>query len=232
MGLDVYVGSLTRYYTQDWETIAQRWARETGTPIQVLRGGGEETRDPAQVRAAVLRWRSGLSAALQPHGVPPLDWDEAADTAYFTDKPAWDCYAALLLWAAHQEHPEIPLPASAPADWPSHPLIVAAQAGGTRYPNLLLNTELWLPVELDVTFVVEDVTGNRVGVGSVNRLHAELRALNRRTWGGSEADVAGWRRFAAEPGAPLEVSARFGYAIFHVLSEQALRSGFPMKLDY
>jgi hypothetical protein len=36
MGLDVYVGSLTRYYARDWETIVQKWGRESGTRVEVL----------------------------------------------------------------------------------------------------------------------------------------------------------------------------------------------------
>jgi hypothetical protein len=35
MGLDVYVGSLTRYYAGDWELIAQQAAREIGVPLQI-----------------------------------------------------------------------------------------------------------------------------------------------------------------------------------------------------
>jgi hypothetical protein len=35
MGLDIYVGSLTRYYRRDWETIVQQAGRELG-PIAQL----------------------------------------------------------------------------------------------------------------------------------------------------------------------------------------------------
>jgi hypothetical protein len=37
MGLDVYVGSLTRYYTGDWETIVQQAGREMGLEVRVER---------------------------------------------------------------------------------------------------------------------------------------------------------------------------------------------------
>ncbi len=26
MGLDIYAGTLTRYYPDDWKTVAQQWA--------------------------------------------------------------------------------------------------------------------------------------------------------------------------------------------------------------
>ncbi len=30
MGLDVYVGPLSRYYTGQWETVVQQWGRQIG----------------------------------------------------------------------------------------------------------------------------------------------------------------------------------------------------------
>lgn len=37
MGLDIYVGSLTRYYSGDRETVIQQDARETGRPLRSFR---------------------------------------------------------------------------------------------------------------------------------------------------------------------------------------------------
>jgi hypothetical protein len=233
MGLDVYVGPLTRYYTGDWETVVQRWARETGRDVQVVRPGEDASNDPAQVREVVMAWRDGLSAALAEHGVPPLDWEEAPGGEYFTDKPAWDCYSALLVWAAHDEHPETPLPDTAPEQWASYPPIVAAQEpGGTRYAHLLHGAELWLPAFFDITFAVSEVTGRKVGVGSVERLHQELLMLNERTWRATKDEIAGWRREGADFRSPTETSARFGFAVFLDLAAKAVMHHLPMKLDY
>jgi len=41
MGLDVYVGSLTRYYTANWETVVQRTAGEQGIKCQTIRTNPE-----------------------------------------------------------------------------------------------------------------------------------------------------------------------------------------------
>ncbi len=40
MGLDVYVGPLSRYYGGDWETVIQQAAREGGFEVEVIRPGG------------------------------------------------------------------------------------------------------------------------------------------------------------------------------------------------
>jgi hypothetical protein len=42
----------------------------------------------------------GVRAGLEPHLTTSLESPEGMDPPYFTDKPAWDCYSALLVWAA------------------------------------------------------------------------------------------------------------------------------------
>jgi hypothetical protein len=37
MGLDVYVGPLSRYYGSQWETIIQQYGQERGMGVQVIR---------------------------------------------------------------------------------------------------------------------------------------------------------------------------------------------------
>jgi hypothetical protein len=37
LGLDIYVGSFTRYYSGDWELVAARVAREIGATFEVVR---------------------------------------------------------------------------------------------------------------------------------------------------------------------------------------------------
>lgn len=33
MGLDIYAGTLTRYYAQNWKSVTQQWAEEIRVPI-------------------------------------------------------------------------------------------------------------------------------------------------------------------------------------------------------
>src|SRR3954471_11068140 len=106
MGLDIYVGPLCRYYAGDWETVVQRRAREQGIALNVVRAqpaSADALRDPKDTLPIVTAWREGLALALKDEGVS-LFWQEQPDGIYFTDKPAWDCYGDLLLWAAYSEH--------------------------------------------------------------------------------------------------------------------------------
>ena len=236
MGLDVYVGSLTRYYARDWETVLQRHARETGMSLNVLRPNESEAivTDQDSIRAAVCTWRDNLSSGLGDNIDAPLNWDESAESLYFTDKPAWDCYSSLLLWAAYLEHPDLLRPASCVEDWTKDAAYRRSSAKDfqTEYPGLLRDTEIWLPADFEFTFAATDVSGNTVNFGSVLALRDELAQINARTWSADSATLTAWRMQGADYLAPLEIGARFAFAIFSDLANAAADHRLVMKLDY
>ena len=119
MGLDVFVGTLTRCYSGDWELIAQQAAKEIGLTLNVIRQHNppDAVRDPDQIRPSVLAWRESLSTALADSIATPLDWDESQMAPYFTDKPTWDCYSDLVLWAAYDEQRQLCRPESHVNGW-------------------------------------------------------------------------------------------------------------------
>jgi hypothetical protein len=237
MGLDVYVGSLTRYYRGDWETVVQRYARERGLKFQVVRPSGANedcVPDAEEIRATVLAWREMLSDELGEHLDEPLDWDETAESPYFTDKPAGDCYSSLLLWAAYSEHPELIRPETCIESWGENEAYQRSANAEfqTSYPSLLRGTEIWFPINLGFTFAAEDVAGNRVVFGSTIELCEELVRLNANTWNADAETVSRWRREGAEHLAPLEVGARFAFSVFFELANAASEHKLVMKLDY
>ena len=104
MGLDVYVGPLSRYYAGDRETIVQQVAKGSGIAVEIVRpkpprrGWFKKLRDGLHffrptAEESVRRWRNRLRREL---GISDLDWNEDPETEYMTDKPAWDCYGALV----------------------------------------------------------------------------------------------------------------------------------------
>ena len=53
MGLDIYAGTLTRYYSHNWKTVVQQWAEENGWGFQKITPDGgaadnEEEMSPAE----------------------------------------------------------------------------------------------------------------------------------------------------------------------------------------
>lgn len=56
MGLDIYAGTLTRYYANNWKNVAQQWAAQNGYTFQGVTPDDEEM-NPAQVQEIVESWR-------------------------------------------------------------------------------------------------------------------------------------------------------------------------------
>ena len=236
MGLDVYVGSLTRYYAGDWETIVQKHGREQGYQVMVVRPNmpADADKETGRIRSAVLLWRHHLSQGLGADIRRPLDWDESDTAPYFTDKPAWDCYASLLLWAAYAEHPDLVRPLECIEDYSTDPAYqrCANPDYASTYSQLLRNVEVWLPCDFPFTFIAGDPAGNQMTFGSSIALLSQLEELNRKTWNASNATVSEWRRHCAKHLSPMEEGAKFAFAIMSGLARDSVEHRLVMKLDY
>lgn len=236
MALDVYVGSLTRYYAGEWEDVSEGTARERGAPFRIGRRGGSGDREPKiqENLQAILAWRVELNRSLGERIARPLDWSEAFDAPYYTGRPGWDGFGSLVLWAAYAEHPAQRRPADLPEEWDNDPVLVRSSRSGfrSRYSHLVRNVELWLPDPFDFTFESEDVDGRRVVVGSTATLHRQLEDLNAATWKANAGIVASWARDARTANAPLEQNARYAYAVLLDLAERSVERRLPMKLDH
>src|SRR5437764_8244896 len=147
MGLDIYVGPLTRYHTGNWETVVQQYARMNGLKCQIVRPPSTDSSprlSADQIREAVVAWQSVLAEALK----QPLRWTEDNSSEYFTEKPAWDCYSAVALLAAHDDHPDIKLPEAVPEDLNKNEAYLRSTAEGVnmQYAPILF-PELLPPAE-------------------------------------------------------------------------------------
>ena len=104
MGLDIYAGPLTRYYSHNWKTVVQQWAEENGYTFNRITPDGEpadneEELSSAEVQAAVENWRDQILAAIsQPNQPPYTPWPEDNERPYYTDKPDWDPLALCCWW--------------------------------------------------------------------------------------------------------------------------------------
>ena len=76
MGLDIYAGTLTRYYSHNWKTVVQQWAEENGYAFNRITPDGEpadkeEEMSTAEVQAAVENWRDQILTAISQPNQPP-----------------------------------------------------------------------------------------------------------------------------------------------------------------
>ncbi|MBS0517058.1 MAG: hypothetical protein JSR90_00105 [Proteobacteria bacterium] len=187
-----------------------------------------------RLRPRILNWRDRLARSLGDNISEPLDWNESADAPYFTGRPGWDGFGSLVLWAAYAEHPFMAKPLLLPDEWDNDPALIRSNAEGfrSRYSHLVRNVELWLPCAFRFTFEGQDVDGRRIVVGSVNTLASQLADLNGATWKVDDDEAASWARRRPRDDAPLELRARYAFAVIRDLAQQAVRHSLPMKLDY
>lgn len=230
MGLDVYVGTFTRYYQRDWQTIVQQ---SFPGQVQVVRANDAEQASHAEVQQAVSAWASGLANSLN---LPSIGSEDAA-MPYFTDKPAWDGYGGLILWAAYADQGLDPTVRREPVtidNWTQDPALnrYSDLTMDTLYPQLLLGEEIWLPISSPSVFKSVDAAGNERVFGSCGRLLNELDRLNERTWRADTETRDRWGREGLEHGAALEVAAKFGWSLIHRLATEAVRHKLPIILDY
>lgn len=230
MGLDIYVGTFTRYYQRDWLTIVQQRFPDQ---VNIVRPPGQVQLDPETVRQAIADWIQDLAQGLN----CPSTWSEDSSKPYFTDKPAWDGYGGLLLWAACEDQGEAPSErhgAVTTQSWCEDPLLTRYQNLGveTRYPQLMLGEELWLPIQTPSVFKSVDAAGTNRVFGNCRQLLTELDMLNDRTWKADEEMRLKWLREGCDHGSPLEGAARFGWAVMRTLTEEAVRHNLPVIMDY
>ena len=82
MGLDIYAGTLTRYYAHNWKSAVQQWAEANGYTFQRVTPEGEQVKeeaelDPAEIQDIVENWRDQVIAGIsQPDREPYLPWPE------------------------------------------------------------------------------------------------------------------------------------------------------------
>jgi hypothetical protein len=242
VALDLYAGSLTRYFVGDWLSAVAQAAMVSGAALRVVDALGRDREaivvDPDVVHAAVLDWRAGLAQSL---GVE-LAWAEDGAAPYETDTLTWEGHGAVLLLAAYDDRPDLrggrrhgfwrrePDRADR-ADTAPAVRAVRKQAI-SRYPALVLGAEWWLPASVPPVFEATSVNGTTIRMGSLAALVDDLHALNDRTLQLAASELERARATAPPSAATVQRAAPFGLAVFTALAEWALEHRQPLVMDY
>ena len=199
MGLDIYAGTLTRYYAHNWKTSVQQWAEENGYTFNRITPDGEPADDgeelsPAEVQAAVENWRDEILSAISQPGQPPYaPWPEDNEKPYYTDKPDWDAFGAMLLVAACHTYNE-PVPPTVEKNWDfgEHPLISRLASDEERVWSLFRGATWWLPLSDAFFFQGPLPTDDQAMIATLGGLRKELEKLNQLAWQADEDTILGW----------------------------------------
>lgn len=256
MGMDLYAGTLTRYYCRNWKTIVQQISERNGIAYSRITPDGQELADetepPEAVQADVECWRDRLLADLAAAGTalyPP--WEENNEKPYYTDKPDWDAFGALILFAAAAVYGE-----SAPEtvgknwDFESHPLVRRVMEDREKNWSLFTGATWWLPIEDGFSFTGANPAGQSTVFATAGTLRAELARINELCWQADEEEILQWSKTEGYPadgtidasGAlsvvrehtvySTESLAKFAFSLFWQAADYALTHHVPLLLDY
>lgn len=254
MGLDIYAGTLTRYYAQNWKTAVQQWAEENGYQFSKLTPSGQPIRenrpDPSEVQQDMEAWRDAVTKAVSQEGCLQPSWAEDNEKPYYTDKPDWDAFGALLLYAACRAYQE-PVPPTVKKGWSfhEHPTVLRFAGEIERKWSLFSDTELWLPIDDFLLLECQNPVGAEGIVSTTKCLRAELEKINEIGWCASEAEIIGWSDSEGYPtdgqvengeiihlGTETEYNtdslAKFAFSMFYQAVLFSEENNVPILLDY
>lgn len=252
MGLDLYAGTLTRYYAKNWKTSTQQWAEANGFGYQKIETNenNHEALSSKEIQNIVSHWRDSVLNAIAPSVGECQPWEENNEAEYFTVKPDWPAYGALILYAAAKVYGE-PYPATVSKGWnyEEEPLIQRARTDEQLGWSLFKGAEWWLPLEHPLMLVGETPVGDRIPMASSGALLLELLRINELGWKADEDTVLGWEKTegypadgTAENGQLSGITehttystvslARYAYSQFWQAAKFSLEHKVPLLLDY
>lgn len=255
MGLDIYAGTLTRYYAQNWKTVTQQWAEANGISFSRVTPDGsadaDDTPDAQAVLEDVAAWRDAILRAISPQEGPVYRaWEENNTAPYYTDKPDWDAFGALLLYGACNKY-ALEVPDTVPKGWDfnKHPVLQRAHGDEAFNWTLYTGAQWWIPLEDKFSFRCGAPNGQEITVGTTGALLAELNRINELGWQAEEGEILSWQRTQGYPadGAIVDGKyqklaensqydtqslAKFAFSILYQAARFSQANRVPVIMDY
>lgn len=192
MGVDLYVGSISRYLAGDWQTENQQLFAKAGAPdlIQVWHADGWNPLAREEALRQACAWQDEAVATAQSDDAslrgPITPWQEDLDGPYDTKRLSPDGLAAITLCLFYEDLKD--LPSSVPTPLLSDPRVAAKQDDLNL--NLALATaclacDLWVPGEFPLSRHLDwprYPDGTKARVGSLGFLKEVLDQTEQSTW--------------------------------------------------
>ena len=196
MGLDIYSGTLTRYYSRNWKTSVQQWGEKYGMEVNIIRPPEQnvEIAPAEEILEGVTNWRDGLIAALSENLSGKPLWNEDIDTTpYYTDKPDWDALEALMLYTACKALSE-PVPETVVKNFDVYkqPIYSSFMEKKANPISLFDSDGWWLPINDSFMFKGYLPTGDERRIATVGMLKRELEQINSWEWQADEETIVNW----------------------------------------
>lgn len=250
MGLDIYAGTLTRYYTNNWKTAAQQFAEANGLSFQMIRAQQQEELSVEEVKETVTQWRDSIISGLKLDPLPL--WNEDYDvTPYYTDKPDWDAINALLLYiSAKYTGKEVPVTIKKKMDVYKHPIVKEFLETKDFRVSLFDGNGWWLPIDQNIMFDYVLPNSAESPLATSALLLAELERYNDFEWKADRDTIISWSTTEGYPADAMysresgyeemelheiyetESLAKFAFSILWQAAEFSLEHGTVIVYDF
>lgn len=214
MGLDIYAGTFSRYYTRNWKTAAQQFCEEAGiqySRIESMQLNEEEKMlEEEEVLKNVKIWQEQMVKALMNSGVEKAAvWEEGVNVKpYYTNKPDWDAYGALLLFVAGKL-----LKKKYPQNYKKNTKyqqvleFMGIQESPFKDWSLFMGVQNYVPIDDKLVFRYPLANGTEETIGTVACLKYELTKINEVCWKADNGQILEWQE---TEGYPAEATIRAG----------------------
>lgn len=193
MGLDIYAGTFIRYYSKNWKTTNQKFCEENGIEYKIIRAHQEKQSSIDDIITGVHQWQQQLQIVMHHSGVLEFKiWQEDNEKKYYTEKPDWDAYGALLLMnsakALNKKVPEKYLKGMSF----DHPFIKKAQNKFFSKWSLYKGVCHFIPHNENILFNWYLANGIETSFATIGTLREELTKINEFCWNANENTIHSW----------------------------------------
>lgn len=252
MGLDIYAGTLTRYYTHNWKTAAQQFAETNGINFQTIRSQQEDETNlsPKEIQEIATQWRDAIVKGLNLNP-EPLWNEDYNNTPYYTNKPDWDALNALLLYiAAKYSNKEVPATIIKNFDVYEHPIIKDFLEIKDFQLSLFDGNGWWLPMKQNIMFNYVLPNSQKSPLATSGLLLEELKVYNSFEWNADRDTIVSWSTTEGYPADSTyskengfkevtehkvyntESLAKFAFSILWQAAEFSLEQGVVVIYDF
>lgn len=231
MNVDLFVGTLTRYYSADWQNGRTRAGESS--PFGSKKTHTSVT-EPVELQGVIAGWLEEATFKLQQHLKEPLSWKEGMLPPHFVGEMGVAGYGGAILLAAYTNNAHLPRPVTYMKTWDRDPAFEAAMKPTEKKDALweIINCGVWFPVNFQFGIGMKDPAGQPIKAGSIDLLWRGLEYLNETNWGAKPEDIAAWRTRGLSETDTFDSQAQFGFATFYEMCRIARENRLPMKLHY
>jgi hypothetical protein len=192
MGLDLYAGTLGRYYSRNWQTIAEK---ELGAEL-IYPDSAPSYPSLIEANKLVVQWRTYLKTQVDSLAGLKLDWSNNDDIPYATDKPDFEGWVALILWAAYSERSDLQRPTARMdvLDWEADVAYSEALLKKYYFNSMAaIEAQIVVPGDRATIALAKDIHDNEIVVATTGLLRRSLERINALSWKTHTENVLVWR---------------------------------------